>query len=137
MGRKLKYILILLAVFIAIWMVSSVFGEAVQPPEPRSRCEVEAILAKAPKLPAQEKLRKLNIVLVADVKDQKTNEHDYPLWQKRWHLLLAGKEDCKSTEEQVNLYRPSIGTCREETLAGAGIKGECRQCLAMAEHRAV
>ena len=63
---------------------------AVEPPKPRSRSEVEAVLAKAPKPPARRKLADLNVVLVAFKKDHGENEHDYPLWQKRWAVLLGG-----------------------------------------------
>ena len=75
------------------------------PPAPRNRAEVEAVLAKAPPaLPASE-LRPLSIVLLADEKDHGLNEHDYPLWQKRWKVLLGGKE-YGDGQTQVNLYGP-------------------------------
>ena len=54
---------------------------AVEAPKPRSRGEIEAVLAKAPKPPASKDLRELNVVLVAFKKDHGDNEHDYPLWQ--------------------------------------------------------
>ena len=50
---------------------------------------------------------KLHIVLLADEKDHGpagNGLHDYPLWQKRWALLLGGKE--ASEERQVNLVGP-------------------------------
>jgi Trehalose utilisation len=56
-------------------------------PEPRSRKEVNAILAGAPD-PA-EKIRKLQIVLVSGRKDHGPGEHDYPAWQKTWARLLG------------------------------------------------
>jgi len=74
---------------------------AAEAPKPRSRSEVEAVLAKAPKPAAVRKLRELNIVLVAFKKDHGDNEHDYPLWQKRWAVLLGGKD--AGQEKQVNL----------------------------------
>ncbi len=89
---------------------------AVEAPKPRSRGEVEAVLAKAPKPPARRKLRELNIVLVAFKKDHKENEHDYPLWQKRWAVLLGGKK--AGQEEQVNLYGPAPKG-QKKALAGA------------------
>ncbi len=47
---------------------------------------------------------KLHVVLLADEKDHGpagNGLHDYPLWQKRWALLLGGEE--VSEEKQVNL----------------------------------
>jgi type 1 glutamine amidotransferase len=90
---------------------------AAQAPEPRSRSEIEAVLAKAPKPPAVRKLRELNIVLVAFKKDHGDNEHDYPLWQKRWAVLLGGKD--AGRENQVNLYGPAPKGKQNQTLAGA------------------
>lgn len=57
------------------------------PPPPRTRAEVQAILAGAPKPP--EKARPLRIVLVSGKKDHGPGEHDYPAWQKAWTELLA------------------------------------------------
>lgn len=51
----------------------------------------------------------MNIVLLADVKDHGDKEHDYPLWQKRWALLLGGKNIGDSNEKQVNLFGPASG----------------------------
>ena len=90
---------------------------AAEAPEPRSRSRVEAILAKAPKPPAVKKLRELNIVLVAFKKDHGDNEHDYPLWQKRWAVLLGGKD--AGQEKQVNLYGPAPKGKGKRGLAGA------------------
>ena len=90
---------------------------AAEAPEPRSRSEVEAVLAKAPKSPAAKKLRELNIVLVAFKKDHAENEHDYPLWQKRWAVLLGGKD--AGQEKQVNLYGPAPKGKGKRGLAGA------------------
>ena len=42
---------------------------AAEAPKPRSRSEVEAVLAKAPKAPPKRDLRELNVVLVAFKKD--------------------------------------------------------------------
>ena len=90
---------------------------AAEAPEPRSRSRVEAVLAKAPKPPAVKKLRELNIVLVAFKKDHGDNEHDYPLWQKRWAVLLGGKN--AGQEKQVNLYGPAPKGKGKRGLAGA------------------
>lgn len=61
-----------------------------KPPPPRSRAEVQAVLAGAavPASPA----RPLRIVLVAGAKDHGPGEHDYPAWQKAWGELLAAAE---------------------------------------------
>ncbi len=90
---------------------------AAEAPKPRSRSEVKAVLAKAPKPPAGRKLRELNIVLVAFKKDHGDNEHDYPLWQKRWAVLLGGKD--AGRENQVNLYGPAPKGKKKRDLAGA------------------
>jgi len=89
---------------------------AAEPPEPRSRSEVKAVLAKVPKPPARKKLRELNVLLVAFKKDHGDNEHDYPLWQKRWAVLLGGKE--AGQERQVNMYGPAPKG-RNRGIAGA------------------
>ena len=55
----------------------------------------------------QPSIEKLNIVLLADEKDHGpagNGLHDYPLWQKRWALLLGEEEASK--EKQVNLVGP-------------------------------
>lgn len=88
-------------------------------PEPRSRSEVEAVLAKAPKPTARKDLRDLNIVLVAFEKDHGADEHDYPLWQKRWQVLLGGSKASQASEKQVNLYGPAPQGNQTNALAGA------------------
>lgn len=90
---------------------------AVEAPKPPSRSEVEAVLAKAPKAPPARKLQELNIVLVAFKKDHGENEHDYPLWQKRWSVLLGSKSAGQA--KQVNLYGPPPKGKRSRGLAGA------------------
>jgi type 1 glutamine amidotransferase len=113
--RVALYVLIVMALS---WQaVSNVFAATAKAPEPRSRSEVEAVLAKAPKQPAKRKLGELNIVLVAFKKDHGPNEHDYPLWQKRWAVLLGGKK--AGQEKQVNLYGPAPKEKRKRVLAGA------------------
>jgi len=52
-------------------------------------------------------VEKLHVVLLADKKDHGpagNGLHDYPLWQKRWALLLGG--EAASEEKQVNLVGP-------------------------------
>lgn len=73
------------------------------PPEPALRSEVEKALAKAGGV--KESARKLRIVLLADKKDHREHEHDYPVWQERWALLLGGRVASKAG--QVNLYGPA------------------------------
>jgi type 1 glutamine amidotransferase len=65
-------------------------GAAPTAPEPRRRADVESVLARAPKPTDAENARPLHVVLVADTKDHGPGEHDYPLWQQRWGLLLGG-----------------------------------------------
>ena len=79
---------------------------AADAPPPRSRAAVEAILARAPKVSA-ESVRPLNVVLVADKKDHGPGEHDYPLWQQRWRVLLGGPAPGDSSAQQVNLFGPA------------------------------
>jgi len=112
-GRLALYILIVTT--ISLQLASSLL--AVEAPEPRSRSEVEAVLAKAPKPPSNRKLRELNVVLVAFKKDHAENEHDYPLWQKRWAVLLGGRK--AGRENQVNLYGPAPKGKKNRGLAGA------------------
>ncbi|HUG89184.1 MAG TPA: ThuA domain-containing protein [Planctomycetaceae bacterium] len=57
------------------------------PPVPRSRAEVEAVLAGGPE--ASTAPRPLQIVLVAGAKDHGPGEHDYPAWQTAWKELLG------------------------------------------------
>jgi len=109
---------------IACWGVLLSGGSAAargryKAPPPRDRAEVEAVLAKAPKPPAVEQRRALGIVLLAGRKDHGPNEHDYPLWQKRWKVLLGGKAAAGSDEAKVNLYCPSPPDPKGEALAGA------------------
>ena len=63
-----------------------------------------AVIAPAAEEPDSERL---HVVLLADEKDHGpagNGLHDYPLWQKRWALLLGGEE--ASDEKQVNLVGP-------------------------------
>jgi hypothetical protein len=68
-------------------------------PQPRTVAEVQAVLAGAPRSP--EKVRKLNLVLVAGKKDHGKGEHDYPAWQKAWGELfkLAEQVDVSTAWE--------------------------------------
>ena len=99
------------------WLVAA-SAMAAEPPPPRSRAEVEAVLAQAPPAPPPELLRPLHIVLIADQKDHGPGEHDYPLWQKRWRILLGGQDGSQAAEPQVNLYGPPPAGQSKEALAG-------------------
>ena len=63
--------------------------QAPNPPPPRKRAEVDALIRSI--APTESKMGngKLKIVLCAGPKDHGPGEHDYPLWQKRWSRLLA------------------------------------------------
>ncbi len=60
-------------------------------PKPRSRAELQAVLAGAPNPP--EATRPIKLVLVAGKKDHGWGEHDYPRWQHVWSHLLAMAAD--------------------------------------------
>ena len=75
------------------------------------------MLAKAPPAPPVSALRPIRIVLLADEKDHGPDAHDYPLWQKRWKVLLGGKGE-GDTETQVNLYGPPVPGDGKLLLAG-------------------
>jgi putative heme-binding domain-containing protein len=65
-------------------------------PPPRTRAEVEAVLADS-KPVTDQPARPLQVVLVAGEKDHGLNEHDYPDWQRRWAKLLPLSEGVKVT----------------------------------------
>ena len=96
----------LLGVFILCCFIrgaAPVCWAASAPPEPPARSDVQTALAQT--AAAKEPARKLRIVLLADKKDHGVNEHDYPLWQERWALLLGGRAASAAT--QVNLFGPA------------------------------
>ena len=78
---------------------------AAEAPPPRSLDEVRAVLARAPALPDADQLRELRIVLLADAKDHGAEEHDYPLWQQRWRVLLGGSQG-SDARTPLNLHGP-------------------------------
>jgi type 1 glutamine amidotransferase len=110
---------LMIGLFIGVVMSVSILSNAlaVEAPKARSRSEVEAVLAKAPKAPPRRELRELNVVLVAFKKDHGENEHDYPLWQERWAVLLGGRDAGQA--KQVNLYGPPPQGKGSRGLAGA------------------
>ena len=78
------------------------------PPAPRSREEVQAVLAGAPeqaqadaKANAKATPRPLHVVLVAGPKDHGLGEHDYPAWQTVWQRLLGLAEGTRVTTAQA------------------------------------
>ena len=90
-------------IFAAAVGAASLLAAEYAPPAERTRAEVEAVLAKAPSADAQE-AKPLHIILVGCKKDHGPNQHDYPLWQKRWKVLLGGKGP--GDEAKVNCFRP-------------------------------
>jgi len=65
---------------------------------------INDLIASAAEQPS---IEKLHVVLLADEKDHGpagNGLHDYPLWQKRWALLLGGEK--ASEEKQVNRIGP-------------------------------
>lgn len=100
-----------------IMMTAAHAQEHPAPPEPRHRSEVESILAKAPSV-SGEQVRALNIVLLAGEKDHGLHEHDYPLWQKNWALLLGG-ENSGSEATQLNMFGPANQVDPDIMKAGA------------------
>ena len=88
-----------------------------EPPEARSRKEIESVLAKAPQV-STENLRDLHIVLLAGEKDHGLHEHDYPRWQESWALLLGGAKS-GSKAAQLNMYGPANEVDPDELEAGA------------------
>ncbi len=63
------------------------------PPQPRTRAEVQAVLAGAPQPP--EPTRPITLVLVSGPKDHGPGEHDYPAWQQAWRELFAIADDTR------------------------------------------
>ncbi len=107
-----------------IWALALIFAVVTQAqaqdhptsPEPRSRSEVESVLAKAPQI-SGDHLRGLRVVLLAGEKDHGLYEHDYPLWQKNWAMLLGGANS-GSEAVQVNMFGPENDLDLEEMKAG-------------------
>lgn len=119
MTPRIGAIVVLSYLLVVSGMLSTGAAAEFKAPAPRSRAEVAAALAKAPAPPAEDQLRELDIVLLADVKDHGPGAHDYPLWQKRWTLLLGGRQAAGDSVKQVNLYGPPPEDDEEETMAGA------------------
>ena len=102
---------------VAVIFVEITTAQTQDIPAPRSQSEVESVLAKAPGI-SEENLRDLHIVLLSSEKDHGLNEHDYPLWQKNWALLLGGVNS-GSDAVQINMFGPANKVDREEMKAVA------------------
>src|SRR5262245_29880310 len=76
-------------VILARIMGTAAPADAAEAPPPRSRTEVEAGLATAPRPEATTPPRPLHVLLVSGPKDHGPGEHDYPAWQRQWAALLA------------------------------------------------
>ena len=100
---------------VAAWSLA----EAAAPPPPRDRAEVESAIARSPGPPPAAEVRALRVVLVANEKDHGPEEHDYPLWQKRWAALLGGKTSDGRT--QVNMYGPPAALPNEAGAPGVRV----------------
>ena len=83
----------------------ALFGRALAAVEIQSRVRLAdltpAIHPERRPAPGEGALRSLRVVLLAGPKDHGAEEHDYPLWQERWALLLGGR--AASAASQVNL----------------------------------
>ena len=67
--------------------------QRIKMPPPRSKKEVDPVLAALPPMTDAEKQRPFHIVLCAADKDPGHNApgfHDYPIWRARWTKILAG-----------------------------------------------
>ncbi|MBL7140714.1 MAG: ThuA domain-containing protein [Planctomycetes bacterium] len=106
----------LFIILLAATGAPSLLAAEYAPPAQRSRAEVNAILAKAPP-PEAEAAKPLHVILVASKKDHGPNEHDYPLWQKRWKVLLGGKGP--DDEPKVNCFRPEPEGGADAACAGS------------------
>ena len=78
----------------------------VQTPNLRSRAEVNAVLAKAPKPAAAASLRPLTILFAGGAKDHPPRSHSHDVLPKRWKVLLGGAGP--GDEAVTNMYRPEV-----------------------------
>jgi len=85
----MKTVLSSLLALIAGMLITDWHAAAAEAPPPRTRAEVEAVLARAPRPDTNSSLRPLHVLLVAGPKDHGPGEHDYPAWQRQWTALLA------------------------------------------------
>ena len=88
-------------------------------PPARKRAEVQAVLDQVRAAAPAGPLRPLHVVLIADKKDHGPGEHDYPLWQQRWKILLGGASPEEAAGAQVNLCGPPAADPTGKALKGA------------------
>lgn len=86
-------------------------------PELRSRAEVNAVLGKAPKPPAEASLRPLTILFAGGVKDHPPKSHSHDVLPKRWKVLLGGAGP--GDEAVTNMYRPQAEADRALIASGS------------------
>jgi type 1 glutamine amidotransferase len=79
--------LALIALALLITSAAALAADPTTAPAPRDKAEVDAVLAKAPKVTFDPK--PIHVLLIAGPKDHGPNEHDYPAFQKSWSALLA------------------------------------------------
>src|SRR5438067_1742416 len=79
----------LVTILALLWIAADAQPPApkIEPPPPRKRAEIEAVL-KAGGEPIANP-RPIKILLVAGPKDHGPGEHDYPRWQKEWAPLMS------------------------------------------------
>jgi type 1 glutamine amidotransferase len=86
---SLKLLSARLLLAMGVFCGPAVSGHAADPPPPRNRADVEAVLSKAPRPDENAPRRPLHLLLVAGPKDHGPGEHDYPAWQRQWAALLS------------------------------------------------
>ena len=86
-------------------------------PELRRRAEVNAVLGKAPKSPAEASLRPLTILFAGGVKDHPPKSHSHDVLPKRWKVLLGGAGP--GDEAVTNMYRPQAEADRALIASGS------------------
>ncbi|MBN1911946.1 MAG: ThuA domain-containing protein [Pirellulales bacterium] len=113
MSARFFFVAVVVGLAFPAWSDPSYcFAKDAAPPS-RTLAEVKTVLDRAPPGPAE---RKLHVVLMAGRKDHGTGEHDYPLWQKRWKVLLGGLGP--GDEPILNTYGPPKQANKAD-LAGA------------------
>jgi putative heme-binding domain-containing protein len=72
---------------------------APQPPPPRTRAELDAVLANSPTTDQRAAAKPLRILLAYGRKDHGPGEHDYPQWAERWAKLLPLAENVTASTQ--------------------------------------
>jgi hypothetical protein len=105
------------------WLGPAALGGDPAPPPAPARQEVATALARLATRAGRDPAgplrlpHPLRVLLLADAKDHGAEEHDYPLWQQRWALLLGGRAASSAT--QVNLFGPPA----TDPAAVSGVEG--------------